>query len=233
MASAIPGTPMQTPALKFCILAALVPASLSFQSFAQAPAPGAAPAAAYADEPLVIERSETVVEVAADGTGWKQRTLVARLQADAGVKRYSVLTIPYAGNSQHVEIAYARVTHADGTVVETPPTEAMDMPAAVTRAAPFYSDLKELQLPVRSLRVGDRLEFQYRIVRTRAETPGEFWGQESFNETAVALEQTLEVRLPAGMVVQVWSPTIKPAESSRSEERRVGKEWRSRWSPYH
>src|ERR1017187_3049284 len=149
MASAIPGTPMQTPALKFCILAALLPASLSFQSFAQAPAPGAAPAAAYADEPLVIERSETVVEVAADGTGWKQRTLVARLQADAGgeraeplvmersetvvevaadgtgwkqrtlvarlqadagVKRYSVLTIPYAGNSQHVEIAYARVT---------------------------------------------------------------------------------------------------------------------------
>ena len=77
MASAIPGTPMQTPALKFCILAALVPASLSFQSFAQAPAPGAAPAAAYADEPLVIERSETVVDVAADGTGWKQRTLVA------------------------------------------------------------------------------------------------------------------------------------------------------------
>ena len=75
------------------------------------------PAAAYADEPLVIERSETVVEVAADGTGWTQRTLVARLQADAGVKRYSVLTIQYAGNSRPVEIAYARVTHADGTVV--------------------------------------------------------------------------------------------------------------------
>jgi transglutaminase-like putative cysteine protease len=221
---------MQTPALKFCILAALVPASLSFQSFAQAPAPDAAPAAAYADEPLVIERSETVVDVAADGTGWKQRTLVARLQADAGVKRYSVLTIPYAGNSQHVEIAYARVTHADGTVVETPATEAMDMPAAVTRAAPFYSDLKELQLPVRSLRVGDRLELQYRIVRTRAETPGEFWGQESFSETAVALEQTLELRLPAGMVVQVWSPTIKPAESSAAGDGAAPAQHIYRWS---
>ena len=135
---------MRQLSLKFCTLIALVPALLLFQAFAQAPTPVAAPAAAYADEPLVIERSETVVEVAADGTGWKQRTLVARLQADAGVKRYSVLTIQYAGNSQHVEIAYARVTHADGTVVETPPTEAMDMPSAVTRAAPFYSDLKEL-----------------------------------------------------------------------------------------
>jgi tetratricopeptide (TPR) repeat protein len=209
---------MRQLALKFCTLVALVPASLPFQAFAQAPAPVAAPAAAYADEPLVIERSETVVEMAADGTGRMQRTLVARLQSDTGVKRYSVLNIPYAGNSQHVEIAYVRVTHADGTVVETPPTEAMDMPAAVTRAAPFYSDLKELQLPVRSLRVGDRFELKYRIVRTKAETPGEFWGQESFSETAVTLEQTLELRLPAGMYVQVWSPTIKPVESSTAAD---------------
>jgi hypothetical protein len=209
---------MRQLALKFCTLIALVPASLPFQAFAQAPAPATAPSAAYADEPLVIERSETVVEVAADGTGWKQRTLVARLQSDTGVKRYSVLNISYAGNSQHVEIAYARVTHADGTVVETPPTEAMDMPAAVTRAAPFYSDIKELQLPVRSLRVGDRFELKYRIVRTKAETQGEFWGQEGFSETAVTLEQTLELRLPAGMFVQVWSPTIKPAESSTATD---------------
>jgi hypothetical protein len=106
----------------------------------------------------------------------------------------------------------------------------MDMPAAVTRAAPFYSDLKELQLPVRSLRVGDRLEFQYRIVRTRAETPGEFWGQESFSETAVALEQTLELRLPAGMVVQVWSPAIKPAESSAAGDGAAPAQHIYRWS---
>ena len=230
MASAIPGTPMRQLALKFCTLIALVPASLPFQAFAQAPAPATAPSAAYADEPLVIERSETVVEVAADGTGWKQRTLVARLQSDTGVKRYSVLNISYAGNSQHVEIAYARVTHADGTVVETPPTEAMDMPAAVTRAAPFYSDIKELQLPVRSLRVGDRFELKYRIVRTKAETQGEFWGQESFSETAVTLEQTLELRLPAGMTVQVWSPTMKPAESSTADDGAAPAQHIYRWS---
>ena len=78
------------------------------------------------------------------------------------------------------------------------------MPSAVTRAAPFYSDLKDSTLC--SLRVGDRFELKYRIVRTKAETPGEFWGQESFSETAVTLEQTLELRLPAGMYVQVWSP---------------------------
>jgi hypothetical protein len=129
-----------------------------------------------------------------------------------------------------VEIAYARVIHADGTVVETPPTEAMDMPAAVTRTAPFYSDLKELQLPVRSLRVGDRFELKYRIVRTKAETQGEFWGQESFSETAVTLEQTLELRLPAGMTVQVWSPTMKPAESSTADDGAAPAQHIYRWS---
>ena len=230
---------MHPSVMKFCVFVALVTASLCFQTLAQVqstasvaeayPATVVGPVA-YADEPLVIERSETVVEVAADGTGWRERTLAARLQSDTGVKRYSVLNIAYAGNSQHVEIAYARVIHADGTVVETPPTEAMDMPSAVTRAAPFYSDLKELQLPVRSLRVGDRFELKYRIVRTKAETQGEFWGQESFSETAVTLEQTLELRLPAGMTVQVWSPTMKPAESSTADDGAAPAQHIYRWS---
>jgi len=219
-------TPATAPVSTGSTAQAAVPSTV----LSQAPAPAAAPPVAYADEPLVIERSETVVEAAADGTGWRERTLAARLQSDTGVKRYSVLNIPYAGNSQHVEIAYARVIHADGTVVETPPTEAMDMPAAVTRAAPFYSDLKELQLPVRSLRVGDRFELKYRIVRTKAETPGEFWGQESFSETAVTLEQTLELRLPTGMTVQVWSPTMKPAESSTADDGAAPAQHIYRWS---
>ena len=34
--------------------------------------------------------------------------------------------------------------------------------------------------------------------------------------------------VPKGRVVEIYGP-----ESSRSEERRVGKECRSRWSPYH
>jgi hypothetical protein len=114
---------MHPSVMKFCVFVALVTASLCFQTLAQVqstasvaeayPATVVGPVA-YADEPLVIERSETVVEVAADGTGWRERTLAARLQSDTGVKRYSVLNIAYAGNSQHVEIAYARVIHAYG-----------------------------------------------------------------------------------------------------------------------
>ena len=31
----------------------------------------------------------------------------------------------------------------------------------------------------------------------------------------------------------IWKPRTKPGGFERSEERRVGKECRSRWSPYH
>jgi tetratricopeptide (TPR) repeat protein len=152
--------------------------------------------------------------MAADGTGWIEHTLVARLQSDATLKKYGVVSVPYASSSEHVELLYARVRHTDGAVAETQTSDAMDMPSPVTRLAPFYSDQKELQLPIRSLRVGDTLEFKYRIIRTKALAPGQFWGQEIFSDAAVVLSQTAELRVPVGMYVNVWSPTIKPVESS-------------------
>jgi hypothetical protein len=165
---------------------------------------------AYADEPIVIEHSDSIFSMAAEGTGWREHTLVARLQSDATVKKYGVVSIYYASSSEHVELLYVRVHHPDGTVAETQVSDAMDMPSPVTRQA--YSDLKELQLPIRSLRVGDTLEFKYRIVRAKAEAPGQFWGQEVFSDATVVLSQTAELRVPAGMVVNVWSPTTKPVE---------------------
>src|SRR5574337_282131 len=43
---------------------------------------------------------------------------------------------------------------------------------------------------------------------------------------ALALATRMKTRLP-------WRPTRGSLTSPRSEERRVGKECRSRWSPYH
>ncbi|HEY6374482.1 MAG TPA: DUF3857 domain-containing protein [Edaphobacter sp.] len=173
----------------------------------------------YSGESAVIEHFDTVYQMAADGTGWRQATMAVRVQSEAALRQLGVVTIPYAGNSERVEIAYARVRRPDGTVVETPVTEAMEMPDPVTREAPFYSDLKQKQLPIRSLRVGDTLEWQAKVVRTRAEAPGQFWGRESFVEDGVVLSQTLELRVPKDTYVNVWSPKNKPAESIVGGER--------------
>ena len=81
-----------------------------------------------------------------------------------------------------------------------------EQPEAVTREAPFYSDAKEAQLPIKNLRVGDTLEWEARIVRTRAEAPGYFWGAENFvTEGAVARNQCIELWIPAGVDAKVWT----------------------------
>ena len=154
---------MKAPAQQLCThLAAIALTIASLPALTLSQTPTATPATsatpAYAEEPVVIEHADSVINMAADGTGWKQLTVVARLQTDAAIKAYGVFTVPYASSSEHVEINYARVRHPDGTVSETQVSDAMDMPSAVTRAAPFYSDQKELQLPIRSLRVGDTFE---------------------------------------------------------------------------
>ncbi len=173
----------------------------------------------YSAEPFVIEHMDSVYRMAADGTGSKMTTVAVRIQSDATLKQFGVLNIPFASGTQHLEIQYVRVKRPDGTVVETPVDQAIEMPSPVTTAAPFYSDLKQMQLPVRSLRLGDTLEWQAKIVLTKPEAPGQFWGQENFSEDGVILSHTLELRVPKDTYINVWSPKNKPTETVDGGER--------------
>jgi len=144
----------------------------------------------YSGEPIVIEHYDSVYTMAADGTGTKVTTMSGRIQSEAALREDGVLNLPFTSNTQHPEIVYVRVRHVDGTVVETPIDQAIEMPSPVTQAAPFYSDLKILQLPVRSLRVGDTLEWKAKVVLKKAEAAGQFWGDENFYTEGVVLSQT-------------------------------------------
>jgi tetratricopeptide (TPR) repeat protein len=201
-----------------CLLLAQVFIAPIF-TFAQTPTPASsAPNDPYAAESIVILHSDTLYSFAADGTGYRERTLAARIQSEAAVRSLGVVAIPYAGNSEQVQILYARVRRPDGTVVESKPDDALDMPEEVTRAAPFYSDLKQKQIPIRSLHAGDTLEWKARITRTKAEAPGNFWGQETFTEGAVVLSENIELRVPKTSYVNVWSPTAKAIESTEGDQ---------------
>jgi LysM repeat protein len=109
-----------------------------------------------------------------------------------------------------IDLVYARVRKADGTVVETPQASVQDVTSAATRQAPTYSDLREAQIPVKALAVGDVLEYRIRIVWTKAEVPGQFWYEHEFVKTSVVLEETLRISVPAGKYVQVKSTTVQP-----------------------
>jgi hypothetical protein len=173
---------------------------------------GQAPGSArdYSAESLIIEKLDTVYRYRADGTGSREITAVVRIQSDGAARQYGVLSVPFAGDSQKVEFDYLRVRKPDGALVETPVSDAQEMPQQVTREAPFYSDLKEKQLPVRNLQPGDLLEYRARIVDTKAEVPNHFWGQDTFRSATVILNENIELRVPQGTYVKVWSPDLQP-----------------------
>lgn len=118
-----------------------------------------------------------------------------------------MIQVGFASAYETGNIDYLRVHKADGTTVETPVADAIEMPAPVTTVAPLYSDLKVKQLPVRSLSAGDVIDYQLRTVRTKAEVPDQFWGAEHFlRDAGVVLSQTLALEVPVDTYVQVWDP---------------------------
>src|ERR1700678_4075241 len=167
--------------LLFAALVAFLPiASHDLRAQVLTPQPEKGVAMEYADEAAVVERDDLVYRYAADGTGVKTQTTVLRVQSSAALQSLAVLPFPYASGTQSLEIVYARVRKPDGTLVETPAGDAQDQSARATQVAPMYSDLHLKQLPVRSLAVGDTLEFETKLTQRVAEAPGEFWNAENF-----------------------------------------------------
>ena len=176
------------------------------------------------NEALVFERYDTTYSMRADGTGERDLHVVIRVQSDGAAQKFGVLAFSYASANESPKIKFVRVRKADGTIIETPPSDAIDMPAGVTREAPLYSDLKEKHIPVRSLVAGDTLEYEVDTEIDQPEVHDQFWGATHFTPpgTLVVLAETLTLEFPANKYVQVWSPNHKP-EISEQNGRRIYK----------
>ncbi len=209
---------MYKPLLVFAVFSASLPGLTQTST----PAPDARTVpitVSYAGEAVVVERDDVVYRYAADGAGSKLETSILRVQSNAALQSLAVLNFPYASGNQRLDIVYARVRKPDGIVVETPTADSQDQPAQVTQLAPTYSDLHSKQLPVRSLSVGDTLEFQVRVTRLQADIPGEFWGQENFGAGIIFLERGIELRVPRQKQLTVYSPGHEPEITESGDER--------------
>lgn len=167
----------------------------------------------YRNESVVIELSQTSYRMHADGTGERDLHVILRIQSDGAAQQFGVLGFPYASANETPNIKFVRVHKSDGTIVETPVGDAIDMPADVTRQAPLYSDLKEKHLPVRSLSPGDKLEYEVDTMINKPDAPSQFWGAYHFTApgSTVTLAEVLTLEVPSDKYVQVWSPNHKPA----------------------
>lgn len=160
-------------------------------------------------EAYVVEESSDRWSFENDGTDVHEATVRLRLQSDAGVQQLGLLTFPYQQANQAVQLEYVRVRKPGGSTVVTPLDDLQDMPQEVTRAAPFYSDLREKQLAVKALSVGDVLEYRCRWNTTKPLIPGQFWMEFEFPRDEVILSQTLQVSVPRNRPVNFKS-TLAP-----------------------
>ncbi len=173
----------------------------------------------YSKEAVVYQKLEKEVRFEADGR-WTAREVGAiRVQSEAGLQQLSVLSFSYNHDNQEIKFGYIRVRKPDGSVVVTPADNAQDISEDVTRSAPMYSDLRQKQIPIKSLNLGDVLEYEVRFEQKTPEIPGQFWYSQPFEANAVVLEQTLTVSVPLGKYVNVSSPSLKPTETENAGRR--------------
>jgi tetratricopeptide (TPR) repeat protein len=189
----------------FSLAFILIAANSGAQEFAKA-----TPPADYSKEPFIFEAVRIRVAFNDDGTFDQEELGRIRIQSQAGLQSYGTLHVPYASSFATVEIRYVKVTKADGRIVTTPPENVLDMPSDVTRSAPLYSDLKEKQIPVKAIEIGDVLEYSISTHFHTAIIPGQFWYEHDFSRVAIVLGEEFVVSFPREREVKVKSPAFQP-----------------------
>ena len=174
-------------------------------------APADSKPADYSKEPFVIEKMVTKQSFENDGTSMLDMTVRVRIQSQAGLQRFGLLSFPYASANTDLDVVYVRVLKPDQRIVPTPSENIQEMPADITRAAPLYSDIKEKQVAGKGLDTGDILEYEISWRTHTPMIPGQFWGSDSFIKDAVVLDQEMELRVPQNRYVKMKSPDLQPA----------------------
>jgi len=170
----------------------------------------------YSAEPFVVEKISASTDVNADGTYNSDTTARVRIQSDAGLQRFGLISFSYASATTNLEIVYVRVTKPGGHIVETGPENILEMPADITRQAPFYSDVKEKQVAVRGLAVGDSLEYEYREHETSALDPGMYWNAYNFFKGGIVLEEDVQISFPSELHAKVVSSQVQPTVAEQN-----------------
>lgn len=174
----------------------------------------------YSQEPFVFEEGSTEIVFENDGTGTRTSKMRIRIQSDAGIQRFAVLTFAYQSSTESVDIDYVRVRKADGKLVLTPSDNVQDLASEITRQAPMYSDLREKHVVVKGLGVGDVLEYQALWKTTKPLAAGEFWTSYNFSHDSILLKEILEISVPRERLVKWSSPKSKPA-IAETDNRRI------------
>src|ERR1700728_632335 len=99
---------------------------------AQTPKPASAPTASakpdLTGEAVVIEKDDTVLRFAKDGSSVRTLSITEHILSDAGVRSSGIISIPFAALTQTLTVDSVKVHKPSGEVIETPVEDAQEVP---------------------------------------------------------------------------------------------------------
>jgi Domain of Unknown Function with PDB structure (DUF3857) len=199
--------------LLFTVLVVLVGSS------AQTPLPPKTGLDVASQEAAIIESMATRIVFENDGNFTREQKTRVRVQTDAGVKAWGMLSFPFQAATQTIDIDYVRVHKADGSTIVTPPDNIQDLDSEITRSAPFYSDLREKHVAVKGLGSGDILEYEAHWHTTKPLIPGQFWFEYNFHHDGIVLNERVEMRVPETRTIKVKGPQATQTVTTESGSR--------------
>lgn len=215
----LPGTGARAQAAPGEVAAPHPPGRTSTVSASPIPEPKGQEASPEDTHPYRVLESLTRVRFTNRGTYRMVFRSRIRVNSEAGVRLLGQQVFPYSSHFEKVDVEYVRVRKPDGRVITADTASYQDRAAAAVSPVPMYTDIRQLHVPVPSLRPGDELELS--VVRRLVEpvTPGHFWFQDVFWEGIPVDEEVIVADVPAGRSVSVSSPGVEPDVQERGDRR--------------
>lgn len=171
--------------------------------------------------PITIELYSLKVRFENDGTG--TRTIDVRVKAgtDEGVTELKTLSFDYNSSNEEVRLAFLRVIKPNGSVVEAKSEALTDGLAPAAKDAEAFSELREAHVDVPKMAPGDTLTYEVITRIAKPAAPGEFWFSHSFLTARPALDEELEINVPAARTTHIHTAQQFPAKISTAGDRKV------------
>jgi tetratricopeptide (TPR) repeat protein len=178
-------------------------------SVAQTVPPSPLAAKNTSESAVIIEQLSTSVRFENDGSTHQTSQQKVKILTEAGLQRFGIVTFSFIAG-QDFKLDTLEVHKKDGSVVKAGPSNVQETTPEVSRAAPMYSDLRQKQVTVPGLSVGDEIYFQYSTAGP-ALVPGQFWFQYSFAKDVAVESETVDIDLPRDRKVQIhFLPEYQP-----------------------
>ena len=171
--------------------------------------------------PLTIELYSLKVRFEKDGTGTRQFDVRVKVGTEDGVKELKTLAFDYNATNEKFALKFLRVTKANGTTTEAGADAVSDGPAAAAKAAPEFSELREASVKVPEIVPGDTVNYEAAISVVKPAAPGEFWFSQRFLAAHPAVDEELEIDLPADSQFHLFAAPQFPPKISTENGRQI------------